>query len=142
VEGLKISTRGRYGLRALVDVAAYGADKCVSIRSIADRNGLSEHYLEQLLPLLKTAGFVKSLRGAQGGYTLSRPASEISVGDILRALEGPMSVGCVSEEAAPCAASCTRCVAKPVWEKIYQRLHDVMESISLAELAQEYLSGG
>ncbi|MDR1530786.1 MAG: Rrf2 family transcriptional regulator [Clostridiales bacterium] len=143
---MKISTRGRYGLRAIIDVAFYGTDTCVTTKNIAERNGLSEGYLEKLLSALKSAGFVKSVRGAQGGYALGRPAAEISVGDILRALEGPMyPVDCLSSEdkhargtGAVCGTDCSLCVAKPVWEKIYNRLNDVMESISLADLVSDY----
>ena len=79
---MKLSTKGRYGLRALIDLAAYSEEEPVSISSIASRQGISERYLEQLMSLMKKAGLIKSVRGASGGYTLARKASEISVGDI------------------------------------------------------------
>ena len=85
---MKLSTKGRYGLRALIDLALYSEKEAASIASISARQQISESYLEQLIAKLRKAGLVKSVRGAGGGYMLAKPASEISVGDILRALEG------------------------------------------------------
>ena len=85
---MKISTKGRYGLRALIDIAQYSEIEPVSISSISARQDISERYLEQLMALLKKAGLIKSIRGAGGGYVLAKDVSEISVGDVLRALEG------------------------------------------------------
>ena len=84
---MKLSTKGRYGLRALIDLAQNSTEEPVSITSIAERQEISERYLEQLMSKLKKSGIVKSIRGAAGGYILARPMEEISVGDILRALE-------------------------------------------------------
>ena len=89
-DDLKLSTKGRYGLRALIDLALYSESEAVSIQSIATRQNISDSYLEQLVRKLKSAGLVVSVRGAQGGYKLARPAGEISVGDVLRALEGSL----------------------------------------------------
>ena len=87
---MKLSTKGRYGLRALIDLARYSELEPVSISCIAERQNLSERYLEQLMSLLKKAGLVQSIRGAGGGYVLAKDAGEISVGDVLRALEGSL----------------------------------------------------
>ncbi len=87
---MKLSTKGKYGLRAMIDLARYSEKEPVSIGSVAVRQGISERYLEQLVALLKKAGLVKSIRGASGGYVLEKKPSEISVGDILRALEGSL----------------------------------------------------
>ena len=87
---MKLSTKGRYGLRALIDLALYSESEAVSIQSIATRQNILDSYLEQLVRKLKSAGLVVSVRGAQGGYKLARPAGEISVGDVLRALEGSL----------------------------------------------------
>ena len=87
---MKLSTKGRYGLRALIDLAQYSGEAPVSITSISDRQNISERYLEQLMSMLKKGDLVKSLRGAGGGYVLARDAADISVGDILRALEGSL----------------------------------------------------
>ena len=89
---MKISTRGRYGLKAMVDIAANSQSGCVSLKSIAERTNLSESYLEQLIAPIKKAGLVKSVRGANGGYTLAKTPQEISVGDILRVVEGPLEL--------------------------------------------------
>ena len=97
-ENLKLSTKGRYGLRALIDLAQYSEIEPVSISSIAARQGISERYLEQLMAKLKKAGLIKSIRGAGGGYVLAREVESISVGDVLRALEGnlePVECSCL-----------------------------------------------
>ena len=87
---MKLSTKGRYGLRALIDLAQYSGEAPVSITSISARQDISERYLEQLMAMLKKAGLVSSVRGAGGGYILAKDMREISVGDILRALEGSL----------------------------------------------------
>lgn len=141
---MKISTRGRYGLRAMVDIAIHANEKCISLKSIAERQGISESYLEQIISPLKKGGFVKSMRGSQGGYILNKNPENISVGDILRALEGNLSpVECVdnatSGENVSCAKGvCSGCVTKSVWEKIYESLNDVIDNITLKDLVKDY----
>ena len=110
---MKLSTKGRYGLRALIDLALYSENETVSIASISARQNISESYLEQLIAKLRKAGLVTSVRGAGGGYKLALPASEISVGDILRALEGSLdAVNCPGlEEESSCGGS-EFCVTK------------------------------
>ena len=96
---MKLSTKGRYGLRALIDLAQNSGEEPVSITSISTRQDLSERYLEQLMSMLKKAGLVRSVRGAGGGYVLARKLEEISVGDVLRALEGSLEpVDCAGFE--------------------------------------------
>lgn len=140
---MKVSTKGRYGLKAMVDLAVHcKGNSCVSLKSIAERQGISEAYLEQLMAVLKKNGFVKSIRGAQGGYILKKALEEISVGDILRALEGPLNVvECVSDKKNVSCGSgtCKKCVTKNVWEKISDSLSEVVDSISLKDLADEYV---
>ncbi len=135
---MKLSTKGRYGLRALIDLARYSESEAVPICSIASRQGISERYLEQLMALLKKAGLVKSIRGASGGYVLARKAEEISVGDVLRALEGSLEpVKCAafySEEG--CAAS-DSCVTKYVWQKINESINETVDKMMLDELVKE-----
>ena len=112
---MKLSTKGRYGLRALIDLAQYSAEAPVSITSISARQDLSERYLEQLMSMLKKAGLVRSVRGAGGGYVLAKDMAEISVGDVLRALEGSLEpVECAGlEPDGECKAS-DHCVTKYV----------------------------
>lgn len=134
---MKLSTKGRYGLRALIDLAVHEED-AVSIQSIAERQGISESYLEQLVRLLKKAELVTSVRGAGGGYRLAKPASEISVGDILRALEGNLdAVSCTAfqEEQGCQGADC--CVTKFVWKKINDAITQTVDGIMLEELVHD-----
>ena len=101
---MKLSTRAKYGLKALIDLGLYSEKEAVSLQSIAGRQNISVSYLEQLMALLKKAGLVKSVRGAAGGYFLGRPAEEISVGDILRVLEGGLeAASCPGTEATVAA---------------------------------------
>lgn len=134
---MKISTKGRYGLRALIDLAQYSEIEPVSISSIANRQGISERYLEQLMTLLKKAGLVKSIRGAGGGYVLARDVSEISVGDVLRALEGNLEpVECAAYEATGCEAA-GGCVTKYVWQKINESINKTVDEMDLKQLVEE-----
>lgn len=135
---MKISTKGRYGLRALIDLAQYSEIEPVSISSIATRQGISEGYLEQLMSMLKKAGLIKSIRGAGGGYVLARDMSEISVGDVLRALEGslqPVDCSAFSQEDS-CEASGV-CVTKYVWQRINESINQTVDEISLKQLVEE-----
>lgn len=135
---MKLSTKGRYGLRAMIDLARYSEDEPVSISSIAARQDISERYLEQLVGLLKKAGLVRSIRGATGGYVLAKSTGEISVGDVLRALEGSLEpVKCAafySEEG--CMAS-DGCVTKYVWQKINDSINETVDRMMLDELVWE-----
>ncbi len=133
---MKLSTKGRYGLRAMVDLAVHEEEGPVSIQAIAKRQDLSEKYLEQLLGMLKRAGFVRSVRGSQGGYRLAREGREISVGDVLRALEGDLSpVDCSGfSENTSCRAS-SSCVTKYVWKRLGECMEATLDGITLEELA-------
>lgn len=136
---MKLSTKGRYGLRALIDLALYSADEAVTLQSIASRQGISESYLEQLMRLLRKAGLVKSIRGAGGGYVLGKPAQEISVGDILLALEGSLeAVTCpTTEDGEVACSSGDCCVTRHVWQKINESIISTVNAIWLSELVEE-----
>lgn len=134
---MKLSTRGRYGLRALIDMAANQGDGTVSAQSIARRQGISEGYLEQLIRIMKNGGLVTSVRGAGGGYRLTRPAEKISVGDILRCLEGNLeAVECPALEGNDCSTA-DACVTKFVWKRINDAIADAVDSVMLSELVEE-----
>ena len=137
---MKISTKGRYGLLALVDIAARAEGGCVTLKSVAQRQGLSEPYLERIIAALKKAGFVASVRGAAGGYRLNCIPGETSVGDILHALEGPLyPTECLGEVVAGCGhMDCSSCVARPVWEQMYESANDILASVSLERLVRDY----
>lgn len=135
---MKITTKGRYGLRALIDLAKYSEIEPVSINSIATRQGISERYLEQLMTLLKKAGIIKSIRGAGGGYVLAKEMSDISVGDILRALEGSLeSVECTAFNGEDSCEAAGGCVTKYVWKKINESINQTVNEISLKQLVEE-----
>lgn len=135
---MKLSTRGEYGLRAMFDLALRQGQGPVPLKDIAERQDISGHYLEQLIASLRKAGLVKSVRGAQGGYMLGRPPNEITVGDIVRVLEGPIGpTECVSEEET---VSCNRsetCIARRVWERVRDSIIEVMDSITLEDMCLE-----
>ncbi|TAH68151.1 MAG: Rrf2 family transcriptional regulator [Anaerolineaceae bacterium] len=136
---MKLTTKGRYGLRAVVDLAVNADDEAVALSQIAERQGISMNYLEQLIAKLKKSGIVNGIRGAQGGYVLAMPAEEISVGDILRALEGDLSpVDCyeLNSNDTPCNNS-DLCVTKYVWKRISDSINDAVDGIMLSDLAAE-----
>lgn len=136
---MKLSTKGRYGLRAVVDLAVHADEEAVALSQIAERQGISMNYLEQLIAKLKKAGIVNGIRGAQGGYKLAAPADQISVGDILRALEGDLNpVDCseVNKGDSICTNS-DSCVTKYVWKRISDSINDAVDGIKLSELVAE-----
>ncbi len=131
---MKISTKGQYSLKAMVDLAIHGDNGLSTIAQISGRTGISETYLEQLLPRLRNAGLVESIRGAQGGYRLTKPLDQISAGDILRAGEGSLvPVKCAFLGDKTCANE-ESCVTKFVWKKIADSIEEAVDSISLADL--------
>jgi len=141
---MKISTRGRYGLKIIVDLAEVfvnGNNELTNTKGIAKRQGLSENYIEQLVAPLKKAGYVNSTRGAQGGYSLAKPPVEITVGEVLRLLEGSLApVDCVAETDAAhgCGdADCGTCITKSVWSKMNDSLNDVIDSMTIQDMLED-----
>lgn len=136
---MKLSTKGRYGLRAVVDLALNGEQEAVALSSIAERQGISISYLEQLIAKLKKAGIVNSIRGAQGGYILAKEPEEISVGDILRALEGDLNpVDCAEiEGSSNTCIGANLCVTKYVWMRISDSINNTVDTMLLSELLEE-----
>lgn len=135
---MKLSTKGRYGLRAVVDLAVHSNDEVVALSQIAVRQNISMNYLEQLISKLKKAGIVDAIRGAQGGYILAVPAEKISVGDILRALEGDLDpVDCSELKGDNTCSSSDVCVTKFVWKRISDSINDAVDGIMLSELVDE-----
>ncbi|MFZ3101500.1 MAG: Rrf2 family transcriptional regulator [Desulfitobacteriaceae bacterium] len=135
---MKLSTKGRYGVKAMFDLAQHMGEGPISLRSIAERQGISEHYLEQLISGLRKTGLVKSVRGAQGGYVLGREPEKIRVGDIIRVLEGPIApVDCVSEEDPESCLKAEFCVTRTIWEKVRDSIADVLDSITLADMVED-----
>lgn len=135
---MKLSTKGRYGIKAMVDIALeYGRGR-LSVNQLAERQGVSVPYLEQLIASLKKACLVESARGASGGYTLARPPESISVGEVLRALEGTTAIlDCVGIDGTGCTNACT-CSARPLWLKLQQRIDDVLNTTTIKDMADDY----
>ena len=134
---MKISTKGRYGLRALVDLAANGDNTTVSLVSVAQRQKISLNYLEQVFATLRKAGIVKSVTGAQGGYMLSKRPEEICLGDILTALEGRFSI--VDEpESEKADDNLRKTLNEMVWDRINDSVNQFLEERTLAELVENY----
>ena len=134
---MKLSTRGRYGMRAMFDLALHTDEGPQSIRSVAGRAGVPEAYLEQLIPALKRAGLVTSARGAQGGCALARRPEEITAGDVLRALEGGLElVDCLDGEEA--CARARDCPSRAVWRKLRDGINQVVDGITLADMIGDY----
>lgn len=133
---MKISTKGRYALRLMLDLATYNTGAPSSIKDIAKRQQISEKYLEQIISILNKAGYVRSIRGAQGGYLLKKDPKEYTVGMILRLTEGDLApVSCVGEEGAECDRR-AQCVTVKIWEKMNEAINEVVDNITLADLVE------
>lgn len=133
---MRISTKGRYGLRAMVDLAMNSTDGPVPLRQIAERQLISDSYLEQVFTSLRKNGLVIAARGAQGGYELNRPSQEITVGEILRALEGPIEpVHCVGKTSKPCERE-KDCITHSFWEELNNTINQLLDNTTLADLAE------
>lgn len=132
---MMISTKGRYALRIMVDVAKFGGEGPISVREIAGRQDISEKYMEQIVGVLTRNGLLRSVRGAQGGYYLAKPAEEITVGNILRATEGDLApTECVAGK--PCKRSGS-CPSHMVFEKVYSAINNVIDNVKLCDLVSD-----
>lgn len=132
---MKLSTKGRYGVKAMVELAINHGNGPISIKTISERQNISENYLELLFSTLKKSGLVKSLRGAQGGYVLAKEPKEIRISDIINVLEGPVEIAtclggdvCENED---------YCATRLLWEKIKNSIDDVMASITLQDIVDD-----
>ena len=132
---MKISTRGRYALRLMLDLAVYGDGTPVSLRDVAKRQAISDKYLEQIVTPLSRVGLVRSVRGAGGGYLLTRSPAEYTVGDILRPLEGDLApVECATD--AEYCHRCNECVTVALWQEIHKAVSQVVDNTTLADLME------
>ena len=131
---MKISTKGRYALRMLVYLAAHEADGFVSLKEIAEQQGISKKYLEQIVPMLSKAGILRTNRGNKGGYMLAKRPEECSVGEILRATEGSLApVTCLEYEENDCPRA-HDCYTLYIWEGLYKTVNDYLDSISVQDI--------
>ena len=133
---MKISTKGRYGLRALVDLAVHANGEHIPLSSIAKRQEISANYLEQVFSTLKKAGLIKSIKGSQGGYILSHDPSEINVGDVLRILEGDLSI--VDERDDESNDAVKNCLNVMLWDKINENINKIVDNITIEDLVNEH----
>src|SRR5687768_2212008 len=130
---MRISTKGRYGLTIMIELAKRHGEGPTSLRVIAGAHDLSEHYLEQLIAPLRNAGFVRSIRGAYGGYVLGHEPQDITAGDIIRVLEGPITLVEGIEEEEP--------AKRELWIRISEAIKGVLENTTLDDLANHTAAG-
>lgn len=130
---MKLSTRTRYGIRAMLELAMFFGSGPLQIKLIAKHQEISVKYLEQLITILKSAGFVRSIRGSKGGYVLSKPPDQITLDSIFIALEGPVTtVECV-EDMSYCARAAD-CVTREVWTEVQEAIMKILRSLTLQDL--------
>lgn len=136
---MKFSTRARYGMRAMLELALnYGASEPMPLFQIAEKQLISEGYLEQMMTVLRKGGLVRSVRGAQGGYLLSREPARIIAGEIVRCLEGPLGpTDCVSEEDPETCVRSEYCVTRLLWERVRESMASVLDGTTLEDLRQD-----
>ncbi|NLL57430.1 MAG: Rrf2 family transcriptional regulator [Firmicutes bacterium] len=136
---MRLSAKGEYGVRAMICLALNFSSSPVPLREIAVGENISQQFLEQIFAVLRREGLVHSTRGAKGGYSLAYPPEQICVGDIIRALDGPITpVNCLSEEEKK-ADRCGRadvCLARSVWEKLRDHINHLLDNISLKDMIQ------
>jgi Rrf2 family protein len=135
---MKLSTRGRYGLRALLDLAVFSNGEHVALYNIAERQNISENYLEQVFSILRKAGLIRSVKGAQGGYVLGDEPVNIKIGTVLQVLEGELDIVDEYNLTGSTENLIHRCIQTQVWDKINENIKSVVNSITLADLVEEY----
>ncbi|MFR6290960.1 MAG: RrF2 family transcriptional regulator [Peptococcaceae bacterium] len=137
---MKISTKGRYALRLMLDLAQYSNEQeYVSIKKVSKRQDISEKYLEQIVAQLSRAGYVRSTRGAQGGYCLTMEPDQYTVGMVLRLIEGNLSsVSCLEDNPNKCRR-CNNCVTLEVWQQINDAVNDIIDHVTLQDLLEKQL---
>lgn len=133
---MKLSTKGRYGVKAMMDLAVHYGDMPISIKSISERQGISEYYLEQLFAPLRRAKLVKSVRGAQGGYILNKLPKDITILEIMDVLEGPVEISdCLTKDECDFLDACA---TRVLWKKIRDSINSVMAGITLQDMLNDF----
>ena len=136
---MKLSTKGRYGVKAMVDLAIHYGEEPSSIKSISERQNISEYYLEQLFSPLRKANLIKSIRGAQGGYILSKAPKDITVADVMKVLEGPIEISdCIDGNTENSCGNIDCCATRLLWSRIKESIDTVMESTTLQDMVDDY----
>lgn len=136
---IRLSTKGRYGTRAMLELALNEGRGPLLLREIAQKQGISVKYLEQIVPVLKSAGLINSTCGAGGGYYLTKPASEITIREIIDALEGPLKlVDCIDDQAL--CSKTGYCVTRDLWDEVGNAIYRLLEANTLKGLAEKHRS--
>ncbi|MEL6790286.1 MAG: Rrf2 family transcriptional regulator [Pseudomonadota bacterium] len=139
---MKLTTKGRYAVSALADIAAFSAGKPVSLSDVSVRQGISLSYLEQLFGKLRRAGLVESARGVGGGYWLARRASDVRIGDIVRAVDEPMrATACAPGSAKGCQGLSARCLTHDLWDELSRQIEIFLNAISLDDIVERRVLG-
>ena len=133
---MKISTKGRYGLKAVMEIARKGENELISLRDLSETPGISASYLEQLFKKLRMAGVLRTVRGAHGGYTLAKPVEEITAGEVLRPLEGSMAPAVCAQEGYTACADQGFCIEAYLYRQIRESIDHVIDTITLAEMLE------
>lgn len=133
---MKISTKGRYALRLMLDLAINNTGEFIPLKNVSERQDISVKYLEQIITVLVKAGFVKGLRGSRGGYKLAKNPEDYTVGMILRLTEGSLApVACLDDEVNTCERACD-CITLGLWQELYDAINGVVDNITLADLIE------
>ncbi|MDD3368295.1 MAG: RrF2 family transcriptional regulator [Lachnospiraceae bacterium] len=139
---MKVSTKGRYALRVMIDLAQHTKDGFISLKEIAERQEISMKYLEMIVGILNRADFVISLRGKSGGYKLAKPAKDYTVGAVLKLTEGSMApVNCIESGVNLCERA-QSCITLPMWKGLDKVIDDYLESITIEDLVENQLAEG
>ena len=139
---MKISAKGRYALRLMIDLAEHNSGEYIPLKEISRRQEISVKYLEQIVVILGKAGYLRSTRGPQGGYMLAKDPGQYTAGDILRLIEGKLApVACLEDEINQCLRQET-CATLKFWEGLYRVINEYVDSVSLQELAEEHRKSG
>lgn len=133
---MKLSTKGKYGVKAMVELAVNYGENPISIKTISKKQGISEYYLEQLFSSLRKAKLIKSIRGAQGGYILTRPPKEITIAEVMDVLEGPIEIADCIDGAVCNNIDC--CATQYLWRKIKDSIDNVLLSTTLEDIVEDY----
>lgn len=135
---MKISTRGRYAVRVMLDLALHNTGEYIKVKDIAKRQEISEKYLEQIISILNKAGYVRSVRGSGGGYRLANDPGTYTVGDILRLTEGSLApVACSAEEGFSCERS-EGCETRQLWKELAQAINNVVDNVTVGDLVERH----
>ncbi len=138
---MKISTKGRYALRIMLDIALHDGDVPVSFKDVSARQDISVKYMEQIGSMLTRAGFLRGVRGSQGGYHLVGKPSDYTVGDVLRVTEGPLGIAPCMDDSVGCAML-GNCMTYPFWAKLNKAIADVVDGTTLQDLIDDYNHNG